>query len=265
MTRTTTLALSFAALLGAGPLAAQTRPLQTEEATTAPAGRLALEVGQDATRDEPNFLTGVPRNRFDGPTLRLVWSPADNVEVDLEWVSWIATPDDPDFEGAGDFGDVTLRTKLRFRDGGDRGPTFGARYVLTLPETEYEEGLGPNTLRMSAQFLLTQPIGRARLHLNAGLAIEDQPDREHFQRDLLAFGAALEAPVTERLRVLGELAGKAGDGTPGTDERIEARLGVSWRASDRLALDGAVRRGLADADGTWGVTAGLRFLLRERR
>jgi hypothetical protein len=264
MARKTTAALAFVTLVAAGRVAAQTRPLQTEEATTAPAGRLLLEVGQDAMADEPNFLTGNTRNRFDGPTLRLVWSPADNVEVDLEWVTWIATPDDPDFEGAGDFGDVTLRTKLRFRDGGDHGLTFGARYTLTLPETEYEEGLGPNTLRMSAQVLLTQPLGPARLHLDAGVAIEDQPDRAHFQRDLFAFGAALEAPVGDRWRVLGELAGKAGDGTPGTDERIEARLGVAWRATDRLGLDAAVRRGLADADGTWGFTAGVRFLLRER-
>jgi hypothetical protein len=265
MTRNTTVALTFGAVLATGALHAQTRPLQTEEATTAPAGRLVLEVGQDAIQDEPNFLTGNPRNRFDGPALRLVWSPADNVEVDLEWVSWIATPDDPDFEGASDFGDVTLRTKLRFRDGGDRGPTFGARYVLTLPQTEYEEGLGPNTLRMSAQFLLTQPIGPARLHLNAGVAIEDQPDRTHFQRDFLAFGAALEAPVTASLRVLGEVAGKTGDGTPGTDERIEARFGVAWSASERFGADVAVRRGLAEADGTWGVAAGVRFLLRDRR
>jgi hypothetical protein len=260
----TTAVLALGVLLSAGAAHPQTRPLQTEEATTGPAGRLLLEVGQDAMRDEPNFLTGHLRNRFDGPTLRLVWSPADTVEVDLEWVSWIATPDDPDFEGASDFGDVTLRTKLRFRDGGERGPTFGARYVVTLPETEYEEGLGPNTLRMSAQFLLTQPIGRARLHLNAGLELEDQPDRDHFQRDLLAFGAALEAPLATNLRVMGELAGKAGDGTPGTDEHIEARLGAAWNRG-RFGVDAAIRRGLADADGTWGATAGVRFLLKDRR
>ena len=114
MARKTTAALAFVTLVAAGRAAAQTRPLQTEEATTAPAGRLVLEVGQDAMADEPNFLTGNTRNRFDGPSLRLVWSPADNVEVDVEWVTWIATPDDPDFEGASDFGDVTLRTKLRF-------------------------------------------------------------------------------------------------------------------------------------------------------
>jgi hypothetical protein len=253
--------LALLALGGGARAWAQTRPLQTEEATTAPAGRITLEVGEDFIADEPNFLTGEPRNRFDGPILRLVWSPADNVEIDLEWVAWIATPDDPVFGSVGDFGDVTLRTKLRFRDGGERGATFGARYVLTLPQTEYEEGLGPNTLRMSAQLLLTQPLGRAKVHLNAGVAIEDQPDREHFQRDLFAFGAALEVPVGSSVRALAEVAGKAGDGTPGTDEHIEARAGVAWDAG-RFGLDAAVRRGLAEADGTWGFTAGVRVRLR---
>jgi hypothetical protein len=114
---------------------------------------------------------------------------------------------------------------------------------------------------MAAQLLLTQPLGPARLHLNAGLAIEDQPDRLHFQRDLFAFGLALEGRVTDTLRLLGEVAGKAGDGTPGADEHIEARAGLAW-GTGRFGLDAAFRRGLADADGTWGFTAGLRVALR---
>jgi len=266
MSRAVTSAFAVAVLtLGcAAAASAQTRPLQTEQATTAPAGRIELELGQDFMHDEPNFLTGGLRNRFDGPIVRLVWSPADSVEIDLEWVSWIAAPSDPDFGSVSDFGDVTLRTKVRFVDGGERRPTIGARYVLTLPETEFEEALGPNTLRMSAQLLLTQPLGRARVHLNAGVAIEDQPDRPHFQRDLLAFGAALEVPVGTHARVMAEVAGKAGDGTPGTDERIEARGGLAWDAG-RLGLDAAVRRGLADADGTWGFTAGVRLRLKAGR
>ena len=69
------------AALVPGAVSAQTRPLQTEEATTAPRGRVVLEVGQDFIKDEPNFLHGQPRNRWDGPILRLVWSPADPVEA----------------------------------------------------------------------------------------------------------------------------------------------------------------------------------------
>ena len=50
-------------LAGARPVAAQTRPLQTEEAFTARAGTVVLETGVEAIRGEPNFLTGRPRDR----------------------------------------------------------------------------------------------------------------------------------------------------------------------------------------------------------
>jgi hypothetical protein len=48
---------------------------------------------------------------------------------------------------------------------------------------------------------------------------------------------------------------------PGADERSEARAGLRY-GRGRLRLDAAVRRGLADADGTWGLTAGLAWRLR---
>src|SRR5688572_7747778 len=97
-----------AVLLAAAHASAQTRPLQTEEAATAPAGTVVLEVGADAMADEPNFLTGEPRNRLDLPVLRLVYSPAGNVEMDVEWVARVIARDDPDFGDVSDFGDVTL-------------------------------------------------------------------------------------------------------------------------------------------------------------
>ena len=47
--------------------AAQTRPLVTEEAWTAPRGTIVLEAGADAMRAVPNFLTGETRTRLDVP------------------------------------------------------------------------------------------------------------------------------------------------------------------------------------------------------
>ena len=72
-------ALAF--LLLAAPLLAQTRPLQTEAAGTAPGGTVSLETGLDLTWAEPNFVTGLERDRYDGPLLRLVFSPAGNVAL----------------------------------------------------------------------------------------------------------------------------------------------------------------------------------------
>lgn len=243
---------------------AQTRPLLTEEASTAPAGTLVLETGVDAIRGEPNFVTGRARSRWDAPVLRLVHSPADNVEIDVEWTGRIMARHDPDFGDSSDYGDVVLRSKLRFAPEGPGRPAFAARFTLALPETGSIEGLGPNTLRMSAQLLLTKSFGALTLHANAGVAIQDEPLEPHAQTDFLAYGLAAGRALG-RGEILGEIAGLGvGRGAPGADRHAEARAGLRWRAG-RVRWDAAVRRGLEAADGTWGATAGLAWTVRGER
>jgi hypothetical protein len=254
------------AILAASTVAAQTRPLVTEEAATGGAGRLRLETGAEIMAAEPNFVTRAARARLDGPLLRLVYSPASNVELDLEWVALTYTPSDPFFGSVADFGDVTLRTKLLLRDAGPCGrrTSWAARYTLSLPQTSYGNGLGPNAIRMTAQALATRRVGSVRLHANGGLAILDEVQRAHRQRDLLAYGLAAEWTRGDRLTLVAEIAGQAGEGRPGADARGELRAGARflWK---RLHGDAALRRGLADADGTWGLTAGLTVTLRPPR
>lgn len=245
------------------PAGAQDRPLVTEAATTAPAGTLTFATGFDWMSGEPNFLTGRPRGVWAGPLARLTYSPAGNVELDLEWVARLGQRDDPVFGSTSDFGDVSLRAKWRLAEGRPGRPTLAARFSVTLPETSFGDGLGPNTLRMSAQALLTQTLGRLRLHANAGLALHDEPLRAHEQRDFLAYGLALAWPIGPRVELLGEIAGLAGKGLPGADEHSELRFGAR-AGRGRVQADAALRRGLAQADGTWGLTAGFAYRLRPR-
>lgn len=241
---------------------AQTRPLLTEEASTAPAGTIVLEAGAQAIRGEPNFLTGSPRDRWDGPEMRLVYSPADPVEIDVEWTARVGVRDDPDFGSVSDFGDVALRAKVRLAGGEDGA--IGARFAVTLPETSFGNGLGPNTLRLSAQMLASRRLGGAWLHLNAGLALHDEPLRAHEQRDFLAYGAALTAPAGESLVLVAEVNGLLGKGAPGADERGEARAGARV-GRGRVRADAALRRGIGTAAGTWGLTAGVSFSMGPRK
>lgn len=242
---------------------AQTNPLQTEEATTAPARTLRLETLGELIAGEPNPLTGHTRARFAGPTLRLVYSPAANVEMDLEWVAIVATPNDPDFGGVADAGDVSLRAKLRLLKEASSRPAVSARFAVTLPETSFGNGLGPNTLRMFAEALLSRSRGPWTLHLNAGLFLFDEVLRPHEQRDFTIYGIAL----LRRLRgfsLLAELAGRAGSGAPGANATAEVRAGFRkrWRG---LEWGAAMRRGLLAVDGSWGVVAGAGFALRPAR
>jgi hypothetical protein len=262
--RAGTLVALLTAPLLAPSASGETRPLLTEEATTAVAGTLVLESGAEFIAAEPNFLTGRERNRWAFPLLRVVYSPAANVEMDLEWVGRVGAIHDPDFGSVSDSGDVTLRAKIRFRDGGERRATIGARFAVSLPETKASEGLGPNALRVSAQMLLTRPLGRASLHLNAGLAIQDKPLSAHEQRDFVAYGVAVTSRVAPRIEAVGELAGLSGAESPGADQHAELRFGLRYSRGP-VRWDAALRRGLTDADGTWGVTAGLAWTIRPSR
>jgi hypothetical protein len=262
--------LAFVLLaLGAGRAAAQTRPLLTEPAETAPAGSIVLETGFDAIAGEPSYVTGEERTRWDGPLLRLVLSPASSVEIDLEWVARVGVVGE---EGRGDvpsseWGDVSLRAKWRLLESRGRRPALGARFGVVLPQTSFEDerfrplGLGPNTLRAFVEALLTQPLGRGRLHANAGLLLFDEVYRPHDQRDFLSYGLAIEWPASPGVSLLAEVAGRAGDGAPGAEERAEARAGLR-AGSGRLRGDLALRRGLTEADGTWGFTVGLAWAAR---
>jgi hypothetical protein len=243
------------------PLLAQTRPLLTEPAQTAPAGSIVLETGLDFVSAEPNFVTGLTRDRIDGPLLRLVFSPADNVEIDVEWVAAAIALDDPVFGSVSDAGDVTLRAKARLLKERPGRPALAARFAVALPETKASQGLGPNTLRMLAQLLVSRRAGRCALHGNAGLAIQDKVQQGASQVDFFAYGAALACRASPRLELMGEVAGRSGPSEPGAESRAEARLGVRIDRG-RVAWDAALRRGLAAADGAWGFTVGLAWTLR---
>lgn len=253
--------VALAALIVSAAAAAhaQTRPLLTEEAATARQGTIVFETGADVMRHEPNFLTGLERTRFDGPLMRLVWSAGDAVEIDLEWVVKVAAFDDPTFGDVSDWGDVTVRAKTRFIEEKEHGFGLSARFNVTLPETNFGNGLGPNALRMSAQMLLSK-CGRVCVHANAGLGINDEVGRPHEQRDFLHYGFAVTGPGGARLTPVVEIAGLAGNGRPGADARSEIRAGARWQRG-RVRWDAALRRGLAKADGDWGLTVGLAWTL----
>jgi hypothetical protein len=258
-------------LLGlAARAGAQTVPLQTEEARTAKAGTLVFETGAEAIAAEPSYLTGSERTRWDGPLLRWVYSPADNVELDLEWVVRVGAAAEPALDAVSDAGDVSLRAKWRCYEAESGRSTLTARFGVTLPETSYEDesgkalGLGPNTLRAYVQGLFTVRVAKASLHANAGLLIFDEVYRPHDQRDLLLYGLALTQPLGPRFEVLAEIAGRAGDGAPGAEQRSEARVGLRFgrgRVRGHLAL----RRGLLPADGTWGGAVGLSWVVKPGR
>ena len=182
-----------------------------------PAGTITLETGFDQIAAEPNFLTGAPRSVYAGPLLRLVYSPADNVEVDLEWVAFVGSVDDPDFGDASDRGDVTLRAKVRFVDGGARRPALGARFGVTLPETRVRGRAGAQHAPHATEMLLSQPRAGSRLHGTRASRSHDEVAPTPRAERLLRLRRRARNPGLPTRQVVGEIAGRAGKGSPATE------------------------------------------------
>ena len=202
---------------------------------------------------------------WDGPLLRLVFSPADNVEIDLEWVAAVVTLRRPG---------LRLRLRRRRRHAAGEGAARGraartgrprrraSRY--RCPRRRPGRASGPTPCACSAQLLVSNTANRAD-------ASTPTPASRSTTR--------CSRPRAERLPRLRRGGGPSGDAAPrarggGRGPRRQGDAGgrPAGRGALRRALrrrevvgDAALRRGLTHADGIWGFTAGLSFRLRGPR
>lgn len=246
-------------VLLAVPLAAQEGAFHVEPAGCVPGTR--VEAGAQVSTAEPNFLNLDERTRWDAPVLRGSTCLDGRAEFELEWTARVGVFGDYAKGAVADFGDAVVRGKLRLLGGFRDDPQLSAAFATALPQTREDDGLGPNTLRFAALLSFTAPVGVGRLHLNTGVSILDEAFRPHEQRDLVVWGAQFEVPLRDDARApwfVVELAGRFGDGMPGTDARGELRAGLRLPRG-RATWSAALRSGLLEADGRFGAVAFLSF------
>jgi len=267
--------LTFAALAVAGSSAsAQTGPMLTPSAFIQAPGYFGLDIFGQTIGTQPNYLTFAQagtiqeRTRIDGPVFRLNYVPSERAEFAVEFNTQTYAMNDPRYFGKdiSDFGDATLRAKLGLKKGEVNGaPAVAVQFEVTLPNTSFGNGLGPNTLRMESVLLLGYKTDKLTLNGKAGLAIQDEPLRAHEQRDFMALSGSVAYKVAESFDVFGDVGGYLGDGVPGAIATREARVGVLHHRqlfNRDATLFVAGRRGLVDFHGKWGVVAGLSMTLR---
>ncbi|MEO5761222.1 MAG: hypothetical protein ABIR28_02820 [Vicinamibacteria bacterium] len=253
--------------------AAQSGPMITPTAFIGAPGHLSLDVFGQTIGKEPNFLTFAEtgrtelRTRVDGPVIRLNYVPSERAEFTAEFNSRVYAIKDPRYKKTiSDFGDVTLRAKLGLAKGEvSAKPAIAAQFEVTLPNTSFGNGLGPNTFRFAAVLVASYKTEKFKLNGVAGVAIADEPLRVHEQRDFLSVSGSIAYKVREKIELFGDVGGYLGEGVPGTIAKREARVGVQYFKNlfgRESAFYVAGRRGLVDFQGKWGVLAGFTTTLK---
>jgi hypothetical protein len=253
---------------------AQTGPMLTPSAFIEAPGYFGLDILGLTIGKEPNYLTYAQsgalqlRTRIDGPVFRFQYVPSERAEFAAEVNAQTFAINDPRYgKTISDIGDATLRAKLGLLKGErSASPAVAFQIEMTLPNTSFGNGLGPNTIRLASTLLLGYQTEKFTLNGSAGVAIQDEPLRAHEQRDFASLSGSIAYRVSENLEIFGDTGGYFGDGVPGAIARREARLGVQnhrtlFGRPTSIYLAG--RRGLVTFQGKWGVVFGLTTAVRQ--
>ena len=251
-----------APLLALAMLPAVEDPLATSSAALPLDGRVAVRVGASFWKSQRNWLLGGRRDTYEAPIVSVRGSPSERVELDLQWHLWVGMIHDRTNGSRSDFGDVTLGTTWKAL-GGNEGGVLGLRSTISLPQTDYGQGLGTDTTRWSGLLLAGWGWDATRLDGQAGLSIQPEPDPASTkgQNDLIPWGVALSHRLAAGPTLLAEVTGLDGPQVPGAGPHGEVRAGSRLPLGHHLTLDAAARRGTTRHDGTWGALGGLTWSL----
>jgi hypothetical protein len=259
----------------ARPLAAQQRPLATEDPEPIGAGRVLIEGGVEVADRQEFPAAGLEGTLLRVPLLGLSIGISSIAELQIDGIGRSRLSISERFDAplshmldvtgdtTGDFEDLVVATKVRFLFETARRPAFALRFATRLPNAQNESGLGLDTTDFFVSLLGAKTVESARVVGNIGLGILGDPTRGDRQNDVLTYGLSVARAITDRAEVVGELNGRvstrAGGPFPGTETRSLLNLGARYTRGS-IRVDGAVFVGLTPRDPTVGLSAGFTYV-----
>jgi hypothetical protein len=265
-------------MLASSEVAAQQRPLTTEDPEPIGAGRMLIEGGLDLADDQQYPVSGLRGNLVRLPSIGLSFgiSSIAEFQVDGSFYTRLAIdardPQAPlaplvniDGDTTSDIDDIVIATKLRVLSERANRPSFALRFATKLPNASNESGLGLDTTDFLATLLTAKTVQSVRVVGNVGVGILADPTSGNRQNDVLTYGVSLARALTDQVEVVGEINGRAhmrsAPAFPGTESRSTLRVGTRYTRT-AVRLDAGIAFGLSTLDPTVGLTAGLTYVFR---
>ena len=258
-------------------VAAQQRPLITEDVDIIPPGSVRIGAGIDFMQNAKYPVSGIEGDLTRVGVVTVTFGMSPNVEFQIEGVaqnyvsinsrgpSAIPLNLAPGANSTNDIGDFTLSAKFKLRNETRRGPSLGFRFGVQLPNSDEARAIGLNATNAFGSILIGKKFGQdGRLNTfgNVGLAILTAPTELFTQNDVLTYGVAGIFRLNKQFSIAGEVNGRAntrpGNGPLGTESQSEARLGMQIRASG-LRFDFAGIKGLTSFSPKSGFTVGVTY------
>ena len=260
-------------------IAAQQRPLITDDVDITPQGAVNISAGVDFLQRVKFPLSGLNGDETRLADIRIKTGFASNVELQIEGAlqNYLAinstgssfVPLNVTGNSTHDFDDYIISTKIKLRNESKGVPAFGFKVGFQMPNTDQAKGIGTNQINIFTKFLVQKHFGktagkdaRANIFGNIGLAIMSAPLDSFSQNDVLLYGAAGIFRVTDHFNLATEVNGRistrSGPAPVGTESIGQFRIGAQFHASG-LTFDTAGIFGLTKNSPRTGITFGVTY------
>ncbi len=269
-----TLGVLFALLACAAPVAAQQRPLDTQDPETIGAGRVLVEGGISASHDVTYPLSGFKGNLWQVPVLgvdvglssiadlQITGGPYNYLSITSRQPGPLASVVTSTGDSTTSVEDITIGAKIRLVPEGSSRPSLGFRFATRLPNASRKSGIGQDTTDFGASLLVGKTVQSIRVVGNLGWVSMSQPLDGTRQNDELTYGFSLARAVTNKTEIVGEINGRAStvDVTPiGTESRGLLKFGGRFTQGP-VRFDAGIFFGLNPVDPTVGFTTGVTYI-----
>jgi hypothetical protein len=268
--------VALSMLVLARPVAAQQRPLVTEDPETIPPGRVLVEGGVDFAHDQEYPVSGLEGNLWRLPTLGVSVGISSIAEIQFDGgvidilsiskrnpAAPLASKLTVTGDSTHDAIDVTVATKIKLRPELERRPAIGFRFATKLPTASNESGLGLDTTDFYMSLLLAKTVRSVRVVGNVGVGILADPTEGARQNDVLTYGVSGARAISQQSELVGEINGRvstrSGNPFPGTETRSVLKLGARY-TDGPIRYDAGLFFGLTSIDPSVGFTIGVTYV-----
>jgi hypothetical protein len=260
----------------AAPVAAQQRPLATQDPEPIGSGRVLIEGGIDYGHNQEYPASGLKGNLWRIPSagvsigissiaeLQIDGGPYDTLDIterraDARLASLVTATGTTTH----DVEDLVIGTKIRLLAEQSGRPAIGFRFATKLPSASNESGLGLGTTDFFASLLAAKTVESIRVVGNVGVGILGDPTDGTRQNDVVTYGLSVARATTQQAEVVAEVNGRistrSGGPPPGTESRGLVKFGARYTRGP-VRFDAAMFFGLTSVDPTIGLTAGFTYV-----
>jgi hypothetical protein len=222
------------------------RPLGTEDAGVAGKGVAQMEISWDYLKwngEKEHVFLLVP-----------IYGLTERLELSAEMPYLIHKfEEEPSEEGVGD---INLVVKYLLINEGVKNPAFTLKGVVKLDNGDFEKGLGSGDKDYSIFVVVSKNIKDLTLHGQLGYTWIGKEKDENL-RNIYLYGLALDYGLTEAFHIVGEINGYRHPDRREAEDPRNILLGITYKLSEKLILDLAIRRGLTVSTPDWSTTAGV--------